>query len=57
MHRIVATSGYTGHVILIVTYWNYVFLVPSIEEVTHYFLNLSSRVAGDAGLSWNGRHR
>jgi uncharacterized DUF497 family protein len=29
---------YPGQVVLVVTYRNYVFLVPSIEEGTHYFL-------------------
>jgi hypothetical protein len=29
---------YPGQVVLVVTYRNYAFLVPSIEEGTHYFL-------------------
>jgi len=29
---------YPGQVVLVVTYRDYVFLVPSIEESTHYFL-------------------
>ena len=29
---------YPGQVVLVVAYRNYVFLVPSVEESTHYFL-------------------
>jgi len=29
---------YPGQVVLVVAYHNYVFLVPSVEEDTHYFL-------------------
>jgi len=29
---------YPGQVVLVVAYRNYVFLVPSVEEGTHYFL-------------------
>jgi uncharacterized DUF497 family protein len=29
---------YPGQVVLVVTYRSYIFLVPSVEEKTHYFL-------------------
>ena len=31
-------SRYPGQVVLVVAYRDYVFLVPSVEEKTHYFL-------------------
>ncbi len=38
---------YPGHVVLVVAYRDYVYLVPSVEESTHYFLKtiLPSRKA------------
>lgn len=49
---------YPGQVVLVVAYRDYVFLVPSIEESTHYFLKtiIPSRKATRDYLAAGGRN-
>lgn len=48
---------YPGQVVLVVAYRDYVFLVPSVEEDTHYFLKtiIPSRKATRDYLRMEGR--